>query len=98
MIFNLPSVITYASEPTTRKSQLSLNKSLLPHPCSVLSADLVFCRNIDNLGAFGREKCFRLTAAFEKLTYTDAGTNAPSKDLDQVCLMLSMMMTMTIVR
>ena len=38
------------------------------------------------MGAFGREKCFRLTAAFEKLTYTDAGTNAPSKDLDQVGL------------
>ena len=52
----------------------------------MFSADLLFCRNIDNLAAFAREKCFKLTAAFEKLTYTDAGTNAPSKDVDQVCL------------
>ena len=86
MIYNLPSVITKASEQTTRKSQLSLNKSFVPHPCTIFSADLPFCRNIDNLAAFAREKCFKLTAAFEKLTYTDAGTNAPSKDVDQVCL------------
>ena len=49
-----------------------------------------FCRNIDNLAAFAREKCFKLTAAFEKLTYTDAGTNAPSKDVDQVVTMMMM--------
>ena len=27
---------------------------------------------------------FQLTAAFEKLTYTEAGVKAPSKDVDQV--------------
>ena len=42
---------------------------------------------------FAREKCFKLTAAFEKLTYTDAGTNAPSKDVDQVVTMMMMMLT-----
>ena len=29
-------------------------------------------------------KYFQLTAAFEKLTYTEAGVKAPSKDVDQV--------------
>ena len=38
------------------------------------------------MAAFAREKCFKLTAAFEKLMYTDAGTDAPLKDVDQVVL------------
>ena len=104
---NLPSILTSATEATTRKSFTSIDDIYLTndhHHCIKTINSLQstqpgnhdsaspkvsltdFCRNIDNLAAFAREKCFKLTAAFEKLTYTDAGTNAPSKDVDQVCL------------
>ena len=79
-------IITIALRPLTAFNPPNLE--IMIQPPQRFPTD--FCRNIDNLAAFAREKCFKLTAAFEKLTYTDAGTNAPSKDVDQV---VTMMMT-----
>ena len=41
-------------------------------------------KNLANLDNYAREKGYKITAAFEKLVYTEAGLNASAKDIDQV--------------
>ena len=48
------------------------------------SASEATAKNLANLDSYAREKGYKLTAAFEKLIYTDAGMNAANKDIDQV--------------
>ena len=41
-------------------------------------------KNLAGLDNYAREKVYKMTAAFEKLIYTDAGAELSTKDIDQV--------------
>ena len=53
-------------------------------PSILNSAAEATSSNLRSLALHSREKVYKLTSAFEKLTYTEAGKDAATKDIDQV--------------
>ena len=53
-------------------------------PSILNSAAEATAKNLASLDSYAREKGYKLTAAFEKLVYTEAGVSAASKDIEQV--------------
>ena len=53
-------------------------------PSILNSAAEATSSNLNSLAQHSKEKVYKLTSAFEKLVYTEAGKDAAQKDIDQV--------------